>query len=164
RPARRERLKIGRLARRWIGIEFEPLRGPILWIRDRHRGVPRIPQGEIAHGRDEMADADVRWSRGSFRVPRTRRDVAGVAPAAGPAMSDHALGLAARPAVSDHALGLAAGAATEDAPSAAGDRLTALRADPRQAIEEDRILCLICGQAFRQLTNTHLRFHSTSPV
>src|SRR5262249_38595670 len=82
----------------------------------------------------------------------------------GPAMSAHAFGLAARPAMSDHALGLAAGAATEDAPSAAGDRLTALRADPRQAIEEDRILCLICGQAFRQLTNTHLRFHSTSPV
>ncbi len=35
----------------------------------------------------------------------------------------------------------------------------ALRADPRQAIQEDTIRCLICGRAFRQLTNTHLRAH-----
>jgi hypothetical protein len=37
--------------------------------------------------------------------------------------------------------------------------LAALCADPRQAIQEDSICCLICGGAFRQLTNTHLRGH-----
>lgn len=37
--------------------------------------------------------------------------------------------------------------------------LAALRADPRQAIQEDSICCLICGGVFRQLTNTHLRAH-----
>ena len=40
--------------------------------------------------------------------------------------------------------------------------LAALRADPRQAIEEDSIRCLICAGAFRQLTNTHLRGHGLS--
>jgi len=42
-----------------------------------------------------------------------------------------------------------------------GDWLAALRADPRQAIQEDSICCLICGRAFRQLTNTHLRGHGS---
>ena len=40
--------------------------------------------------------------------------------------------------------------------------LAALKMDPRQAIEEERIICLICGGAFRQLTNTHLQGHETS--
>lgn len=40
--------------------------------------------------------------------------------------------------------------------------LTALRADPRQAIQEDSIRCLICAGVFRQLTNTHLRSHGLS--
>ena len=40
-----------------------------------------------------------------------------------------------------------------------GRARAALRADPRQAILEDVILCLICGRALRQLTNTHLRAH-----
>src|SRR5437870_12479315 len=40
--------------------------------------------------------------------------------------------------------------------------LAALKVDPRQAIEEERIICLICGGAFRQLTNTHLQGHQTS--
>jgi predicted transcriptional regulator len=40
-----------------------------------------------------------------------------------------------------------------------GKARAALRADPRQAILEDAILCLICGRALRQLTNTHLRAH-----
>lgn len=31
--------------------------------------------------------------------------------------------------------------------------------DPRAAIREREILCLVCGQSFRQLTNTHLRGH-----
>jgi len=40
--------------------------------------------------------------------------------------------------------------------------LMSLRADPRQAVEEDSIRCLVCGGVFRQLTNTHLRAHGTS--
>lgn len=31
--------------------------------------------------------------------------------------------------------------------------------DPRAAIREREILCLVCRRAFRQLTNTHLRGH-----
>jgi len=31
--------------------------------------------------------------------------------------------------------------------------------DPRQAIGETTIRCLVCGHAFRQLTNTHLKSH-----
>ena len=34
-----------------------------------------------------------------------------------------------------------------------------LLADPRRAVTEDAIVCLLCGGAFRQLTNTHLRAH-----
>lgn len=37
--------------------------------------------------------------------------------------------------------------------------LSGLRADPRQAVQEDAIHCLVCGGVFRQLTNTHLRSH-----
>ena len=44
-----------------------------------------------------------------------------------------------------------------------GKARAALRADPRQAILEDVILCLICGRALRQLTNTHLRAHGVGP-
>ena len=40
--------------------------------------------------------------------------------------------------------------------------LTVLRADPRQAIQEDSIRCLLCARVFRQLTNTHLRGHGMS--
>ena len=45
--------------------------------------------------------------------------------------------------------------------SPAGGRraLSGLRADPRQAVQEDSIHCLVCGGIFRQLTNTHLRSH-----
>ena len=42
------------------------------------------------------------------------------------------------------------------------DPLLMLRADPRRAIQENGICCLICGGVFRQLTNTHLRAHETS--
>ena len=44
---------------------------------------------------------------------------------------------------------------------AAGSRrtLSGLRADPRQAVQQDSIHCLVCGGVFRQLTNTHLRIH-----
>jgi hypothetical protein len=41
------------------------------------------------------------------------------------------------------------------------DWLNSLRADPRQAIQEDSICCLFCGRSFRQLTNTHLRGHGS---
>ena len=37
--------------------------------------------------------------------------------------------------------------------------LAMLRADPRQAVEQEAIRCLVCGGLFRQLTNTHLRSH-----
>lgn len=37
--------------------------------------------------------------------------------------------------------------------------LAAFLADPRRAVGEDAIVCLLCGGAFRQLTNTHLRAH-----
>ena len=37
--------------------------------------------------------------------------------------------------------------------------LDALREDPRRAIDEQTIVCLICGGRFRQLTNTHLGCH-----
>ena len=36
-----------------------------------------------------------------------------------------------------------------------------LFSDPRLAVDEDWIVCLICGVRFRQLTNTHLRAHGT---
>jgi hypothetical protein len=44
-------------------------------------------------------------------------------------------------------------------PPAAPVPLTVLRADPRQAVQQDWIHCLVCGGIFRQLTNTHLRSH-----
>lgn len=37
--------------------------------------------------------------------------------------------------------------------------LAGLRADPRQAVQQDSIRCLVCAESFRQLTNTHLRGH-----
>jgi len=40
-----------------------------------------------------------------------------------------------------------------------GTKLTVLLADPRRAVTEDAIVCLLCGGMFRQLTNTHLRGH-----
>ena len=40
-----------------------------------------------------------------------------------------------------------------------GMKLAALLADPRRAVTDDAIVCLLCGGAFRQLTNTHLRGH-----
>jgi len=41
------------------------------------------------------------------------------------------------------------------------NHLQILFLDPRQAVQEDCIVCLICGARFRQLTNTHLRAHGT---
>jgi hypothetical protein len=35
--------------------------------------------------------------------------------------------------------------------------------DPRRAIRDETIICLICGGALRQLTNTHLRSHGMGP-
>ncbi len=44
------------------------------------------------------------------------------------------------------------------------DLLSALHRDPRLAVEEEHIVCLICAARFRQLTNTHLRAHQlTAP-
>ena len=44
------------------------------------------------------------------------------------------------------------------------DLLDALRRDPRQAVEEEHIVCLICAARFRQLTNTHLRAHQLTAI
>jgi len=35
-------------------------------------------------------------------------------------------------------------------------------ADPRLAVRESEIICLICNRSFRQITNTHLRGHQLS--
>jgi hypothetical protein len=48
--------------------------------------------------------------------------------------------------------------------SRSGDWLAILRRDPRRAVEEEQIVCLICGGRFRQLTNTHLRGHALSAL
>jgi hypothetical protein len=40
-----------------------------------------------------------------------------------------------------------------------GMKLAVLLADPRRAVTEEAIVCLLCGRTFRQLTNTHLRGH-----
>lgn len=42
--------------------------------------------------------------------------------------------------------------------------LETLYSDPRLAVQDDAIVCLICGGRFRQLTNTHLRAHGTGVV
>ena len=42
--------------------------------------------------------------------------------------------------------------------------LADLRRDPRQAIGEEFIACLICGRLLRQLTNTHLRADGTTAM
>jgi predicted transcriptional regulator len=44
------------------------------------------------------------------------------------------------------------------------DWLAILARDPRRAVEEEQIVCLICGARFRQLTNTHLRGHALSAI
>src|SRR5262245_36924574 len=38
-------------------------------------------------------------------------------------------------------------------------QLEEYRRDPRRAITETGVFCLICGHSFRHLTNTHLRRH-----
>lgn len=44
----------------------------------------------------------------------------------------------------------------------ASEPLRVLHADPRRAIADEHIVCLVCGRALRQLTNTHLRLHRIS--
>ena len=41
----------------------------------------------------------------------------------------------------------------------AGAMLEALWRDPRRAILDEGIVCLVCGRIFRHLTNTHLAHH-----
>jgi hypothetical protein len=45
-----------------------------------------------------------------------------------------------------------------------GFSLSRLLADPRLAITEHGIVCLICRATFRQLTNTHLAAHATTAI
>jgi ROS/MUCR transcriptional regulator protein len=40
-----------------------------------------------------------------------------------------------------------------------GTKLAVLLSDPRRAVTDEAIVCLLCGGTFRQLTNTHLRSH-----
>jgi hypothetical protein len=42
-------------------------------------------------------------------------------------------------------------------------RLEEVLRDPRRAITEQDIVCLVCGAAFRHLTNTHLATHDLTP-
>lgn len=42
--------------------------------------------------------------------------------------------------------------------------LEAIRGDPRRAIQEEGIVCLICGATLRQLTNTHVQTHGTTTL
>ena len=42
------------------------------------------------------------------------------------------------------------------------EALEVMRQDPRRAVTENEIVCLVCGSAFRQLTNTHLAGHGLS--
>ena len=55
-------------------------------------------------------------------------------------------------------------AVTEQIGGGPGLGLTLLMADPRRAISDQGIVCLLCGRMLRQLTNTHLRAHHTSVV
>ena len=67
----------------------------------------------------------------------------------------------------DRAEWIRAAATFEPSPAPKGrprDWLAFLHRDPRRAVEEERIVCLICGARFRQLTNTHLRGHSLSAL
>ena len=52
--------------------------------------------------------------------------------------------------------------AAADAGAAGPHALDELRGDPRRAVGEDEIVCLVCGRGFRQLTNTHLRAHGVT--
>lgn len=55
--------------------------------------------------------------------------------------------------------------APEDRRSAVGDdELAACRRDPRRAVRDQDIVCLVCGIAFRQLTNTHIRSHGMRSI
>jgi len=40
-----------------------------------------------------------------------------------------------------------------------GEMLEALWRDPRRAILDEGIVCLVCGRIFRHPTNTHLAHH-----
>ncbi len=42
--------------------------------------------------------------------------------------------------------------------------MEAIRGDPRRAIQEEGIVCLICGATLRQLTNTHVQTHGTTTL
>src|SRR5215470_2546973 len=53
-------------------------------------------------------------------------------------------------------------AAIAMAPSPKNRPWSGLGVDPRRAITDTTIVCLICGKAFRQLTNTHLRTHAVT--
>src|SRR5262249_16985898 len=49
-------------------------------------------------------------------------------------------------------------------PADEATRLGGLQRDPRRAVLEHEIVCLICGDAFRQLTNTHVAAHGLTSL
>ena len=49
-------------------------------------------------------------------------------------------------------------------PTISQEELTSCRLDPRQAVRDEDIVCLVCGGLFRQLTNTHIASHHMTSV
>src|SRR5262245_11798472 len=49
-------------------------------------------------------------------------------------------------------------------PTGEGTRIADLQQDPRRAVKEHEIVCLMCGDAFRQLTNTHVAAHGLTSL
>lgn len=68
---------------------------------------------------------------------------------------DDAAVIASRPSAVDSGQGL---------PAAGSITLARRPQDPRAAVREHEIVCLLCGAAFRQLTNTHLLAHGLSSI
>jgi predicted transcriptional regulator len=53
-------------------------------------------------------------------------------------------------------------AADDSAPATAISQLARFGHDPRRAVGNETIVCLICGRPMRQITNSHLKAHGTT--
>jgi hypothetical protein len=49
-----------------------------------------------------------------------------------------------------------------EAPAGDLSQLARFGHDPRRAVRDDTIVCLICGRPMRQITNSHLKAHGTT--
>jgi predicted transcriptional regulator len=77
------------------------------------------------------------------------------------------LGIVAMPNDDDSgalAVPLGAVGPTHGHPTGDAAELARGHGDPRAAVRENDIVCLLCGAAFRQLTNTHLLAHGLTSV